>query len=109
MRFSSILVSVNGKTPENFDMDSFWGWFIIEEVAKMRDKDITNGINLEFSINGQKLDIRTAFDRLQDQWGGIVNERDLYKGLLQQILNADKLKKDAIEEAAEHFKDKNED
>lgn len=109
MRFSSALVSVNSQTPETFDMDSFWGWFIIEEVAKMQDKDITNGINLEFSINGQKLDIRTAFDRLQDQWDGMVNERNLYKGLLQQIVNADKSKKDAIEEAAEHFKDKNED
>lgn len=107
MTLSSIPVSVNGQTPKAFDIDDFWGWFIIEQVAKLQNKESLNKkIDLEFSINGEKLDIKTAFVRIQTQWDQMRQDRDLYKNLLQEIVNADAMKKDAMAQAAELFKDK---
>lgn len=107
MRLSGTPVSVNGQTPKPFDMDSFWGWFIIEEAAKLQnEKSLDKGIALEFSINGEKLDIETAFVRVQEQWDQMERDRHLYRDLLQRIVRADSDKKAATEEAAEHFKDK---
>ncbi len=107
MRLSGIPISVNGQTPKCFDIDSFWGWFIIEESAKLQNpKSLDKGIVLEFSINGEKLDIETAFDRIQKDWDQMKQERDLYRDLLQQIVRAESDKKTAMEEAMDHFKDK---
>jgi hypothetical protein len=107
MTLSSIPVSVNGQTPKSFDIDDFWGWFIIEQVAKLQNKESLNKrIDLEFSINGEKLDIETAFIRIQTQWDQMRQDRDAYRVLLRQIIDADYLKKEAMSQAAEHFKDK---